>query len=586
MNGLKWMLAAVLGMAGTAMGGTYYVATTGSDTSPGDGSSANPWATINKAIDTCTGTATIYVANGTYHEADSVGDNRFIVGSSQALKTITLRSSSGNADDVIINPTSGGADDGSYGFYFTATSGSFTFRDVTLRGNYTSRLAYCNGTSPVYFYNCKILNTDRINGQLFMIDKSASSTQPDFYFSGCTLSAFGNLMYQKGGGTVTATSCTAQWYDNCTAFRLEVAPEKLVLNDVTWDYQGDDDHQYAACFDKAGTTLTGYVPVEFTNCKGTTGVIHTNNSAETVGTYLGPVTITGNAVTMKYVGTVAHFLYFGIEVTGSGCQASSGDAHPVKQLYIANNAFTYSGSQASHTLFLGVGCNDSVVLNNTFTTTTSATAYGIVVKGDRNLIAYNRVIHPSITFDLAGGSGNHILNNTFVASNGYAGVIDVHQDWDAAACTTSGLYGAPRENLLMNNIFLGSSGSYALAYDETGNNVSGDTQAGTTYYWDNFLDYNVYYADGTNDVSFLNNWVTLPTAWQTNFQGISYFNDAHSSIADPKIVGGAVATYDWRVKDNSSALKTGFPTGATIGGSSPGAGRIGVIGVHGTFGPE
>ncbi|HEX4956467.1 MAG TPA: DUF1565 domain-containing protein [Thermoanaerobaculia bacterium] len=49
-----------------AQGGTYWVATDGSDTS-GDGSSANPWATITKAVDTVPDQALVLVRPGTYN---------------------------------------------------------------------------------------------------------------------------------------------------------------------------------------------------------------------------------------------------------------------------------------------------------------------------------------------------------------------------------------------------------------------------------------------------------------------------------------------------------------------------------------
>ena len=47
-------------------GGTFFVATNGSDTT-GTGSSANPWATITKAVDTVPDQALVLVRSGTYN---------------------------------------------------------------------------------------------------------------------------------------------------------------------------------------------------------------------------------------------------------------------------------------------------------------------------------------------------------------------------------------------------------------------------------------------------------------------------------------------------------------------------------------
>jgi hypothetical protein len=59
------MLDSTIVSTARAQGSTFYVATTGSDTS-GDGSSANPWATITHALDSVSDDSTILVRPGTY----------------------------------------------------------------------------------------------------------------------------------------------------------------------------------------------------------------------------------------------------------------------------------------------------------------------------------------------------------------------------------------------------------------------------------------------------------------------------------------------------------------------------------------
>ena len=63
---LLLLLAPGFDRPAAAQGPTFYVATTGSDTS-GDGSNANPWATIEHAVDQMPDTSTILVKPGLYN---------------------------------------------------------------------------------------------------------------------------------------------------------------------------------------------------------------------------------------------------------------------------------------------------------------------------------------------------------------------------------------------------------------------------------------------------------------------------------------------------------------------------------------
>lgn len=62
-----WLLLLLCGRL-TCSAATYYVATTGNDTT-GDGSSGNPWLTIQKGINTASGGDTVFVTAGTYASA-------------------------------------------------------------------------------------------------------------------------------------------------------------------------------------------------------------------------------------------------------------------------------------------------------------------------------------------------------------------------------------------------------------------------------------------------------------------------------------------------------------------------------------
>ncbi len=78
----------------------YYVSTSGSDGS-GDGSSGNPWATIQHAIDQVSANDVIHVGDGTYNLSSPITVD----------KALTLTGNTSNPSNVVINaPTSGGDD--------------------------------------------------------------------------------------------------------------------------------------------------------------------------------------------------------------------------------------------------------------------------------------------------------------------------------------------------------------------------------------------------------------------------------------------------------------------------------------------
>ena len=66
---------------------TYYVATTGSDTT-GDGSAGNPWATIQYAINQSSSGDTVTVEEGTYYEAVNINKSLTLVSAGYSSNTI------------------------------------------------------------------------------------------------------------------------------------------------------------------------------------------------------------------------------------------------------------------------------------------------------------------------------------------------------------------------------------------------------------------------------------------------------------------------------------------------------------------
>ena len=112
-------------MPATAQGNTWYVATTGSDTT-GDGSQGNPWRTIQHAIGQAVASDTISVAAGTYTENVEVDRQLTLTGDlSQPSSVVVDAGGSGNAitlavDGCVLQGFK--AQNGEYGIYLDGSN--------------------------------------------------------------------------------------------------------------------------------------------------------------------------------------------------------------------------------------------------------------------------------------------------------------------------------------------------------------------------------------------------------------------------------------------------------------------------------
>jgi parallel beta-helix repeat protein len=136
---LLFSLIAVVGTGTVAAAGNWYVSTTGSDTT-GDGSSGNPWLTINYAISQAINDDTINVAAGTYTEQVVINKNLTLSGTGNPMikapaspNGYKFPEGAGNTWDPIVLAF-GGTADGSFNITGTGQV-TVNISGITVDGN-------------------------------------------------------------------------------------------------------------------------------------------------------------------------------------------------------------------------------------------------------------------------------------------------------------------------------------------------------------------------------------------------------------------------------------------------------------------
>lgn len=185
--------------------GTYYVRKAGND-STGDGSTGNPWLTINKALTTISaaGGHTVNVGAGTY--AETSGSNYLSITQTFASEVI-IKPETAN-DAVIVT------DNGSGNFCVRYLGGTrITFQDMTIQqagANNQGTVVLTNG-AIAKFVRCAI--TTR-NWCFYTVPTGAVSLTLDTCTLGKSVGATGNIVgvYSNSGAsgntTLAMTNCT------------------------------------------------------------------------------------------------------------------------------------------------------------------------------------------------------------------------------------------------------------------------------------------------------------------------------------------------------------------------------------------
>lgn len=502
--------------------GTYYVNdATGNDSAPGDGSLANPWKTIQKAVDTVsTGTAhTILVAPGTYAETTNnylyINRNDLRITIQANGGTVTLNTA--NTDQVVRLHTA--LDTGTS----TVTLVGLTLTPATVAG--TGVVYMSSVVCPLVMTNC-ILNP---SGTAINVAASASAAATrTLTLNNCTLN-------EGGAYGINADDLAELVVDGCTI--SSAATRQAILASTT----------------NAATRPTAVL------LKVTDSILNQGIQALT---HWDSVYIANNTITINESSGATVGVQVGNDTTNN--------ATPIGRTYIAGNRISFTGSNVTHGILVGPGCVGADVFANII----KAADIGIVVKGDctvtdkmpsRARIIGNFVYAPRGIF-LKGSSGNLVQHNSVSASKNDGAAFELVSETRSAVAYNS------TDNTIIDNIFDADATAQVSIKDyETG---------GATVR--NRYDYNLLGA-GTAGIWKVGAGAAVTTksgllaVWAGNT--LLAENDMNTLVGDPLM--DSPSTLSFVIPSNSPAFAAASD-GGTIGSWQPDAmERYGATGVYG-----
>lgn len=457
----------------------YYVRKTGNDTT-GDGSTGNPWLTINKAITTVLAGSVIVVGNGTYSENSGSGYLSI-------AKALTIQSESGTASDVVItSPTVSGGGSATFGILIADV---VAMLNITIQSSDTGRVAACHGNAGgISFTNVRFIGAGNATARACFI------SQP---FAGNTALTFTNCTFSDDGLacdgikiiTLTATNTIKNLaITNCT-FSNSNYSIRL----------GDGNNARVQDVTITGGSISAVSASGLSLINGVTNLTISNFSAS--GSADGFGVLRGDNIVISgstFFSTAGHGLSIGSDavtattVTGSmtGCTI---------------------GSTTGHGLLLGYGATNYTVSNCTM----NGGDYGLVIKHSTGCTVSGCTIR--------GGSVSAIY---------YKAATDATVDSCAISASTGvvillgpGDSAAKCQNCTLTNSRVSTSGSASIFnWDDS----DGDSGGGV-------CDYNVYSPKGSGlfgsvyGTSGLKSMSSLRNAWLV-YDVPS--NDSHSRIYD------------------------------------------------------
>lgn len=467
-------------VAAQTFGSTYYVATTGNDTT-GDGSSGTPWATIQKAVTTISTETphTVLVAPGTYAETT----NNYLYINVAVQVTIqanggTVTLSTSNTDQVVRLHT--GMDAGT----------SYVVLDgLTL----TPQTAA--GTGAVY----------------------VSALTPALTIRNCTINPSGTAVRYAASASAEATR-TLTIEDSTlnagTAYGLNVEDAASIVIDDSTILAGSQ-----AVYARATNADSNPCSVLL---KVTGSTLGQGILAET---YWDSVVATGNTITINKASGATVGIAIGKD--------TAENATPIGRTLISGNTISYTGADNSHGILIGPGCLGAYVTGNTI----KGADIGIVVKGDCTVtdklascakIIGNKVYGPRGIY-LKGSSKNLVRNNTVVVTAGSGtAALELETETRTSAYTST-------DNTVTENIFdAGGVAGYAVRdYSNTGTNIRNVydynvLRAGTG---------GLFRVQATEYATL----AALQAAWASDL--LLSGNDANSLVGDPKLASPAFGDF-------------------------------------------
>lgn len=243
---------------------TYYVATTGNDTT-GNGSSGTPWRTINKAYLAFTAgdtNAVLNIADGTYQETSGSGWIQF----GRTDITVTIQGQAGASSNVTIQGVSSAQE-----VVYQGTNHTFKYVKFVARDLNTTRVVRINANGLVTFFGCTftIVPSASQSNAGFGVGTSSTAAVSGITFDGCTFTQASSILNNGYGinifgqtisntyDQITVKNCTGYVGKSCcslqTATNIQVYNNKFVGDTYGFNLGIDGPQSGAGVFPSSGT---------------------------------------------------------------------------------------------------------------------------------------------------------------------------------------------------------------------------------------------------------------------------------------------------------------------------------------------
>ena len=470
---LAFLLCSV---APTAKAATYYVRTTGNDTT-GDGSTGTPWATLSKALTTVAigGGDTVLVGPGTYAESTSGLGYLFL--DRAFTGEVVVRSETSTATDVVIT----GATSTAYDTRCQACA-NLTFSDVTFSprvNTNTSAFKKLTGTTTALKFERVVFDVSATGGTGLFLRAVTGTTITAVTLTDCFLRQVGanvpgNGVYLNQSGTGTIDGVSVDGLDG--ALLGGVAVNVLGASNVTLTrINVRTNGSYGVQLNPVTTASLTASDIVTTGAQAVAVIVGTDGEAGAAST---GVTIS----TSRIESALSHGLLIGYGVTGALVDDVSVAGYDVGIVARGSTDVVVRNSRVRH--HHGGGLYTKGATNASWTGNTCESAGGESIK-----MALNGATAPSA----ATYTGNLIV------VSGAAKAFDWPTDFDSGASVVAGNY-------------------YAVPQGQFGQ-VLADQSVGTM---NELKSAWAPYGDGTNDRSsmLVKSFLSLP--WGVQWSGVGF----------------------------------------------------------------
>jgi hypothetical protein len=337
-----------------------HVATTGSDSAPGDGTLAHPYATVSKALSVAAAGNVILLAAGTYQE--NTDSYKSLVIKRSFASYVIIDTETHTAGAVTVQGQSGGSYPDLY--FSEANSAYIKFRNLIIGGMGAGILQPRYQSDHIAFENCTFNPKSGTNIGITFGGYAVAKT--NWSFTNCVINCTGaGASYKPFNATLSGgDSLNGLTLTNCNFYSTGTGG--VVLNSVTnVTISGGGVYTSGSAVCNGSLAMTNCTTVSISNFTSqNTGVGNGNNALSTDNSNAA-VTITGGTYSSTDTGGSSRGVMIGSNITVSGMTATAANW----ALGIVTNAtgFSFSGCSFTSTGSFALYCDGAT---GSFTNTT------------------------------------------------------------------------------------------------------------------------------------------------------------------------------------------------------------------------